>query len=162
VLLDVALVVLHRGGREILCGVPAVDVLAEGDPGAGAHLGLSVVRGLLSLALGAEPADRAAVILDGAVLARRLGRRLLRQRADGELFAVAADGGVYGAWWHGQWSDWYRIGTQEFVPRSPVIASARSADYFDLWAIGVDGRPYWAWWHGEWHDWTPVGTAIFT
>nr|WP_232242148.1 hypothetical protein [Streptacidiphilus jeojiense] len=75
VLLYVAAVVLHGRGGQVLAGVPAAGVLAEGDlaagrvvPPAAADLGFLLFSGLLGSALGTEAHGVAVLVREGAVL----------------------------------------------------------------------------------------------
>jgi hypothetical protein len=70
-----------------------------------------------------------------------------------DLFAVRPDGGVHSAFWHGDWHDWYRVGTAEFAQGTPIAALSRNPDQMDLFAVRPDGGVYSAFWHGDWHDW---------
>jgi Matrixin len=70
-----------------------------------------------------------------------------------DIFGVSRDGGVYSAFWHGDWHDWYLVGTAEFAQGTPIAALSRNPDQMDLFAVRPDGGVYSAFWHGDWHDW---------
>ncbi|UUU38284.1 M14 family metallopeptidase [Streptomyces sp. NBC_00162] len=78
-----------------------------------------------------------------------------------DVFAIDSDGRAQSAWWHGEWHDWFQVGTRTFPPNTPVSTQTRNDDQMDVFAVGGDGGVYSAWWHGQWHEWFRVGTRGF-
>ncbi|MBT2540757.1 hypothetical protein J7E99_08600 [Streptomyces sp. ISL-44] len=64
------------------------------------------------------------------------------------------------AWWHGEWHDWFPIGTRTFPPGAPIAVQSRNDDQMDLFIVGGDGKVYSSWWNGEWHEWFQVGSRV--
>jgi murein tripeptide amidase MpaA/ubiquitin len=78
-----------------------------------------------------------------------------------DVFAIDADGRAQSAWWHGEWHDWFQVGTRTFPPNTPVSTQTRNPNQMDVFAVGEDGGAYSAWWNGDWHDWFRIGALAF-
>jgi hypothetical protein len=86
-----------------------------------------------------------------------------------DIFLVSNDGGVYTAAWDhfvadGHWRGWWRIGTLNAEPGSPVGVVARAPDKLDIFVAGTDGKTYTAAWdanvsNGEWRGWWNILTG---
>lgn len=80
-----------------------------------------------------------------------------------DIFLVSNDNRVYtAAWQHGvaqgKWRGWWRIGSRQAMPGSPVGVVARDPNKLDVFVAGIDGRTYTAAWdqhvaRGRWRGW---------
>ena len=86
-----------------------------------------------------------------------------------DVFLVSTDGGVYTAAWdhfvaNGAWRGWWRVGSLNAKPGSPVGVVARAADKLDIFVAGTDGKTYTAAWdanvsNGAWRGWWNILTG---
>jgi hypothetical protein len=102
--------------------------------------------------------------------------RAVRTRSDEgavSLFMPGLDGKVWSAFWPAkagstEWSDWFPIGKNTFVPGAPVTAVRTRSDEgaVSLFMPGLDGKVWSAFWPAkagstEWSDWFPIGKNTF-
>lgn len=78
-----------------------------------------------------------------------------------DLFAVESSGGVYSAWWHGDWHNWFLLNGAAFNQESPIAAISRNPNQMDLFVLGMDGQVRSTWWDGQWNGWFMLDGAAF-
>lgn len=84
-----------------------------------------------------------------------------------DVFIVGSNQGAFTASWEGgvnnsQWSGWWRIGDEVFIPGVPITVVSRHPDKLDVFAAGNDGRVWTAAWETglaghEWKGWWTIG-----
>lgn len=86
-----------------------------------------------------------------------------------DVFIVATNQGAFTASWEGgvansQWSGWWRIGDEVFIPGLPVTPVSRHPDKLDVFVAGNDGKVWTAAWEvglagHQWMGWWPIGNG---
>ena len=84
-----------------------------------------------------------------------------------DVFIVGSNQGAFTAAWEGgvnnsQWSGWWRIGDEVFIPGLPITPVSRHPDKLDVFVAGNDGRVWTAAWEvglagHEWKGWWTIG-----